>query len=91
MAFHAHCNKSLSVNSRIIFSGGKREAPILLSPSRDAGFTIRDYNWNFETRLDDYARLDIGISWKVNRAKSTSTIAINVQNAIGRANEFGRF
>ena len=84
-------NKSLSLNSRVIISGGKREAPILLPQSREAGFTIRDYNRNFETRLNDYTRLDIGISWKVNRPKSTSTIAINVQNVIGKANEFGRF
>ncbi len=84
-------NKTLSLNSRVIVSGGKREAPILLPQSREAGFTIRDFNRNFETRLNDYTRLDIGISWKVNRPKSTSTIAINVQNVIGKANEFGRF
>ena len=42
-------------------------------------------------RLDDYMRFDIGISWKVNRPKSTRTLAINVQNVIGRANEFERF
>ncbi len=84
-------NKILSINGRAIFSGGKREAPILIPESREAGFTVRDFNRNFETRLDGYMRFDIGVSWKVNRVKSTSTISMNIQNAIGRANEFGRY
>ena len=41
-------NKVLSLNGRAIFSGGKREAPILIRASRQNGFTVRDFNRNFE-------------------------------------------
>ncbi|MEM9328343.1 MAG: TonB-dependent receptor [Bacteroidota bacterium] len=84
-------NKTLSANGRFIYSGGKREAPIDIDASREAGFTIRDFSRNYDMRLDEYIRFDIGITYKVNRPKSTSAIALNVQNAVGRTNEFGRY
>ncbi len=83
--------KTLSTNGRFIFSGGKREAPIDVDASRQEGYTVRDYTRNYEMKLDEYIRFDIGITYKVNRRRSTSAIALNIQNAVGRTNEFGRY
>lgn len=78
--------KVLSLNGRLIYAGGKRETPIDLAASRDMGYTVRDYSRRFETKLPDYFRMDVGISYKRNRPRAASVIAINVQNVLGYEN-----
>jgi len=75
----------------MIFAGGKREAPILLTESRNAGNTIYDFSRNFEYQLGNYLRFDIGISYRTNKPNHSSVVAINVQNTFGRQNEYGRW
>ncbi len=81
----------LSVNGRVILSGGKRQAPILVEESRDAGFTVNDFNRNYELQLDQYWRFDIGVSYRINKPNHASLISLNIQNVTGRANEYGRW
>jgi hypothetical protein len=83
--------KLLNLNARFIYAGGKREAPILLAESKEMGYTVRDYSKNYEVKLDDYMRVDIGISYKVNKVKSASVFSINVQNVFAIENEYGRY
>ena len=89
--FGPNNNKVLSVNGRAIFSGGKREAPIDVLASRQEEFTVRDFSQNFETQLDPYWRFDLGITYKVNKVNRTSAIVLNIQNVVGKENEFGRY
>lgn len=89
--FGTNKNKVLSINGRAISSGGKREAPINVLASQNEGFTVRDFSRNFDTQLDPYWRFDLGITYKVNKLNRTTAIVLNVQNVIGRANEFGRY
>lgn len=84
-------NNLLSLNGRAIFAGGKREAPILLQESRDLGYTVYNWNRNFEQRLSNYMRFDIGISYRKNKERSSSIWALNIQNVLGRSNEYGRY
>lgn len=81
----------LNINARFIYAGGKREAPILINESRANGETVRDYSRNFEVKLDDYWRIDFGISYQKNMNRSASVISFNVQNLLARENESGRF
>ena len=83
--------KLLNINTRFIYAGGKREAPILLQESRESGFTRRDYSRNFDVKLDDYVRVDFGVSYKKNKARSASVISLNAQNVFAIENESGRF
>lgn len=89
--FGANENKVFSINGRAISSGGKREAPIDVMASEVEGFTVRDFSRNFDMQLDPYWRFDLGISYKVNKPNRTTAIVLNVQNVVGRANEFGRY
>ncbi len=84
-------NNSLSFNGKLIFAGGKRQAPINVRASRNQGFTVFRFEDNYELKLDDFFRMDIGISYRKNKKNITSVIALDIQNLTQRENEFGRF
>ncbi|WP_421893067.1 TonB-dependent receptor [Marinoscillum sp.] len=76
----------LSINSRLIYAGGKRESPVDIEASRAAGYTIRDYSRTYEDKIPAYFRLDLGVSYKWNKIRSATVVAINVQNVLGIEN-----
>lgn len=84
-------NNLLSLNGRAIWAGGKREAPLLLPESRELGYSVYDFRRNFDQRLSNYLRFDIGISYRKNKERSASIWALNIQNVLGRSNEYGRY
>ena len=84
-------HNSLSLNGKLIAAGGKRQAPILRSASIAQGFTVFDYENNYELQLDGFFRIDIGISYRKNRKKTTSVIALDIQNLTQRENESFRY
>jgi len=84
-------NNSIGVNVRYISAGGKRQAPIDLQSSTIEGFTIYDFNRNYELQLENYQRIDFGISYRRNKPNSASIFALNVQNVMARENELERF
>lgn len=79
-------NNILQMNFRFIHAGGKRQPPILIEESREAGYTIYDYSKQFEKKLENYVRLDFGISYKKYSKNTASVFAINVQNILGIEN-----
>ncbi|MBV6642762.1 MAG: TonB-dependent receptor [Cyclobacteriaceae bacterium] len=83
--------RTLNVNVRMIYAGGKREAPIDVEASRNEGYTVRDFTRNFESRLEDYKRLDLGVSYKKNKTKTAYTISVNVQNVLGIENVYSQY
>ena len=84
-------NNSLSFNGKFIFAGGKRQAPINLAASRFQGFPVIDFDNNYALKLDDYFRMDMGISYRKNKKNMTSVISLDIQNVTQRDNEFFRF
>ncbi|WP_258103202.1 TonB-dependent receptor [Marinoscillum sp. MHG1-6] len=88
---YAGGQKILNLNMRFIYSGGKREAPILFQQSQEAGYTVRDYDRNNTAKMNDYWRIDLGASYKVNRQYAASVIALNIQNVFAVTNEYGRY
>ena len=83
-------NKILALNGKIVQNGGNRATPINLSASRQKGETIYLNDQFLEERLGKYFRYDAGISYKVNRAKMTHTIMLDVQNITNRLNPLWR-
>ncbi|RED99760.1 TonB-dependent receptor [Marinoscillum furvescens] len=81
----------LSINGRLILAGGKRETPIDMNASREAGFTMRDYSRSYEERLPSYFRVDAGVSYKINKPAMASVFSINVQNVLGWENVAYRY
>lgn len=84
-------NNTLSFNGKFIFAGGKRQAPINLFESSNQGRTVYSYANNYELKLNRYFRMDLGISYRKNRKKTTSVISLDIQNVTQRENEFFRF
>lgn len=82
---------TIALNGRFIWSGGKREAPILIPDSQSEGYTVYDFDRNFEHLLTNYYRIDFGFSYRKNKEKSAQILAINVQNVTAVENEFSRY
>ncbi len=79
-------NNLIAINTRMIWAGNNRVVPIDLEMSRQRGGTYYDFDNSFSERLQDYWRLDFGISYRKNKGKHSSIVALNVQNVTGRYN-----
>ncbi len=79
---------AISLDGRLSWAGGLRTVPIDLEASREAGETVRDYSRAFESRDDDYFRIDLRIAYKWNLKKTTWTFAADIQNVTNHINPF---
>lgn len=80
--------KAFAWNSRVLYSGGLKEENFDLE--RTIGFrssTMFDHDGGFVNQLNDYFRLDLRLSWRKEKANSTRTIAIDVQNLFSMDND----
>ena len=84
-------NHLLGFNTRVIYAGGNRKIPINLEESQAADRTVWDYVNAYEERLPDYARLDVGVSYRRNKPRMSSVLSVNVQNVTARYNVFGEY
>ncbi len=84
-------NNRFGINWKILSSGGKRQAPINLTESINRGFTVYRYDRNFDLKLDPFFRVDLGLSYRKNKEKTASVIALNIQNLFQRETELQRF
>lgn len=84
-------NRMIGINIRSIYGGGLRTTPVNLAKSIEQNETVYEEENAFEDRNPAYFRTDIRISLKWNRPKSTSTLALDVQNATNRQNIFGSY
>jgi len=84
-------NNTIGLNGKLISAGGKRQEPILRRASREQGFTVYDYSNHYELKLDNFFRIDVGISYRKNSKKTTSVIALDIQNLTQRENEIFRY
>jgi len=72
--------RSIGLNVKGIYGGGKRKLPIDLNASIDDGKTVYDWNNAFKVRYPDYYRLDARISYKEYHKKHTEEWAIDITN-----------
>lgn len=79
---------AITVDGRLSWAGGLRTIPIDLDASRVAGETVRDYTRAFESRDDDYFRLDLRLAYKWNLKNATWTFAVDIQNVTNHINPF---
>ena len=81
----------ISINSKFILTGNNRFTPLDLVRAEMEGEGFLDPTRILDGSLTDYWRIDFGIRYIKNRPKTTSVIALNVQNVTSRENEFGRY
>jgi Carboxypeptidase regulatory-like domain/TonB-dependent Receptor Plug Domain len=80
-------NKIFGFNGKVLLSGGNRESEIDLPASKLAGSQILVANKFFTKSAKAYSRIDVGMSLKTNRPKSTRTFSLNIQNVLNNKNE----
>lgn len=89
------------LNTRIILAGGLRDNPVLEPRVKldDSGqpvidpvtgeeelYAPDDYDKAFSKQMDDYFRIDIGISYRMNYPALAHIFSIDIQNVLNREN-----
>jgi hypothetical protein len=80
-------NRTIGVNTRLLYLGGLREHAIDEQASADAYETVYDHTNPFSEKLADYFRIDLRVSFRKNKPGYTRTFAIDIQNLLGTENE----
>jgi len=73
-------NKTLGLNFKTAYAGGNYYSPIDIDESREKGYTIRPDATAFSQQRDDYFKVDLKLSYRINRKKSTQTLELDIQN-----------
>jgi hypothetical protein len=77
----------IGLNTRILYLGGLRHAPVDVPGSLDSGETMYDDGEGFSEQFKDYFRLDLRLSFRKNKPNYTRTFAIDIQNLTSQQNE----
>ncbi len=86
--FNLNDKFALTIDGRFNYAGGRRYTPIDLEQSIAAGREIRDMERVYEAQYAPYIRPDIKIGFRHNAKKFSQTFSVDLQNFIGRNNEF---
>lgn len=84
-------NRMLGFNIRSIYGGGLRTTPVDLEESIAENESVLIDELAFEEQNPAYFRTDLRVSLKWNRLKSTSTLALDIQNVTNRKNIYGSY
>jgi len=84
-------NRIIGVNVKVVYTGGFRSTPINVDASKEKGETVYYEQQAFTNKYPNYFRTDLRISLKRNRAHSTHTMSLDLQNATNRKNIYGEF
>lgn len=76
----------LGVNGKFVSSGGGRYIPVDFEASIAADDEILKEHLGYQSRTGNYYRLDMGISYKINKKRATHTIMFDIQNVTNREN-----
>ena len=84
-------NRIIGINIKTIYRGGFRDTPIDLQASQNSNETEYIESEAFSLKNTAYFRTDIRISLKRNRANSTQTLALDIQNVTNYKNIYGAY
>jgi hypothetical protein len=80
-------NRTIGLNTRLLYLGGLRESSIDITESQNEGETQYDVTDPFSNKLPDYFRIDFRLSFRKNKPGYTRTFAIDIQNLTSQENE----
>jgi hypothetical protein len=72
--------KTIAVNTKFAYIGGKRRTPIDRDASIQEEKTVWAVGQDWAERSPDVFRMDLAVSYRRNRAKSTHTIKLDIMN-----------
>lgn len=84
-------NRVFGLNVRTIYTGGFWTTPIDIAKSQELGETQYIEPLAYTEQLPNYFRTDVRVSLKRNRAKTTTTLSLDLQNATNQKNLGGQF
>jgi CarboxypepD_reg-like domain len=88
--FKVRSKNAIFVDTKLTVAGGRRETPIDLEASRDAGYTIFDEEDAFSKQYPTYLRWDFKIGYRINAKRMTHEFFADVQNVLNRENVLNR-
>lgn len=74
-------NKTLGLNAKVSLIGGHRYTPLDLQASIDAGYGIYQEDKFFAYKADDIFILNVALTYRRNREKTTHELKLDFQNA----------
>jgi len=84
-------NRSFGLNFRTIYAGSFWNTPIDYEKSLELGRTEYIKSLAYTEKMSDYFRADLRLSLKRNRAHSTTTLSLDIQNATNHKNLGGQY
>jgi hypothetical protein len=78
----------LNFDLRGVWAGGKPYTPINVEESEKINSPVYDYSKSFSLQHPDYIRIDLKISFRLNRNKTNQEWALEIQNITNRKNIF---
>ena len=81
----------IGLNAKVIWAGGSRETPINIEDSREQEEQIVIEGQRNSIQNPDYWRLDVSLSYRINKAKASHILAFDVQNLTNRDNIMGKY
>ena len=81
-------DNTFTVSLRAATTGGRYITPINYEASSQAGTAVFQYDRAFSEQQDQYFRADIKLGYKINRARLTHEIAVDLQNVSNKENVF---
>jgi hypothetical protein len=80
-------NRTIGLNTRVLYLGGLRESAINVQDSREAGETVFETTNPFSERLANYFRVDLRFSLRKDKPGYTRTFAVDIQNLFNHEND----
>ena len=89
-------NKTISLNSRIFFGGGKKIIPLLRGADGNLAVDPRsnrfyDYSKAYENDIEDIYQVTMSFSYKVNKPKATHEVFLNIDNITNNRSRLTEF
>ncbi len=88
--FYTQKDNILGFNLRANFLGGERHDGVNETASIQAQRVITDFTKVYTERYPDNFFLDLSITYRINKAKRSSTIAFQVKNVLNKPSVFGK-
>jgi hypothetical protein len=73
-------NKTFGLNTKVSVLGGNRYTPIDLQASKDAGYTVRDWDNPFGAKGDDVFFVNLGVTYRADMKRASHSFKIDIQN-----------
>jgi hypothetical protein len=80
-------NRTIGLNTRVLYLGGLRESPIDLDASEQSGETVFVSDHPFSNQLNNYFRVDLRFSLRKDKPGYTRTLALDIQNLFNIEND----